>query len=232
MCGRFAWLATQQHAGYSGDCAEQMHALQVTAILYANPHWQPEDGGQLRIWVPPSASSLPVSRTANDDTLDHLDQPVPCPSNQSASSAATSAERSCSLAGSEATSGPVIAQQSLAHEKRAGASQSSHGAAQQSTGSNSEQQDGHYTQTNNGSLAEHLIGLHIQDSGSVEQVHCQASQSNNGQHLWYAITLLAMPCTFSVQLEHMFLHLVVTYLSWCAPHSCSHCSHYALRTIP
>ena len=29
---------------------------QVTAILYANPHWAPAHGGELRLWLPPDAS--------------------------------------------------------------------------------------------------------------------------------------------------------------------------------
>lgn len=29
-----------------------MVALQVTAILYANPNWCPADGGKLRLWPP------------------------------------------------------------------------------------------------------------------------------------------------------------------------------------
>jgi len=33
----------------------------VTAILYANPDWRPANGGQLRIWLPPGASSPSAS---------------------------------------------------------------------------------------------------------------------------------------------------------------------------
>ena len=33
----------------------------MTAILYANPNWRPARGGQLRIWLPPGASSPSAS---------------------------------------------------------------------------------------------------------------------------------------------------------------------------
>ncbi len=48
--------------------------MQVSAILYANPDWQPADGGQLRIWAPlgsaaaASNSAAAIVTTTNGTT--------------------------------------------------------------------------------------------------------------------------------------------------------------------
>ena len=232
-CSFFARLASSKlHSYIARKCK---HALQVTAILYANPDWQSEHGGQLRIWVPPTASSMSASSIANDDHVDQLDHFVLRPSNQSATSATSSAESPCSLTGAHVTSAAATEQQSPAHVRNAGASaqasQDNHGAAQQLNGSDLEQQDSRPPQAHNDSVGEQLNSLHIEDNGSAEQDHCQATQSTNGQHSRYGVTLLTMPCTVSVQLEHIFLRLVSTKASQCPPHSCStaanvHCAQH------
>ncbi len=50
----------------------------MTAILYANPDWRPAHGGQLRIWLPPGASSpsaSPPPGTTDEPEQSALDLP-------------------------------------------------------------------------------------------------------------------------------------------------------------
>ncbi len=50
----------------------------MTAILYANPDWRPAHGGQLRIWLPPGASSpsaSPPPGTTDEPQQSALDLP-------------------------------------------------------------------------------------------------------------------------------------------------------------
>lgn len=44
----YKWSKTSAFSCRTSQCC-----LQVTAILYANPDWEPCHGGQLRIWLPP-----------------------------------------------------------------------------------------------------------------------------------------------------------------------------------
>ena len=39
--------------------------LQVTAIVYANPHWRREDGGKLRMWPPHTDSNAALPEHAD-----------------------------------------------------------------------------------------------------------------------------------------------------------------------
>ena len=49
---------------------------QVTAILYANPDWEPSHGGQLRLWLPPNTSGAGGDETALSASNSH--SAVPC----------------------------------------------------------------------------------------------------------------------------------------------------------
>ncbi len=42
--------------------------MQVSAILYANPDWQPADGGQLRIWAPLGSTAAARNSAAANAT--------------------------------------------------------------------------------------------------------------------------------------------------------------------
>ncbi|KAL0038444.1 hypothetical protein WJX77_006579 [Trebouxia sp. C0004] len=65
-----------KHRDALPDDGADLNQRRVTAILYANPGWRPADGGQLRIWLPPGASSPsaspPLGRTdeAQQSALD------------------------------------------------------------------------------------------------------------------------------------------------------------------
>ncbi|DBB06133.1 TPA: hypothetical protein ACH3X3_009687 [Trebouxia sp. C0006] len=50
-----------KHRDALPDDGADPHQRRVTAILYANPNWRPARGGQLRIWLPPGASSPSAS---------------------------------------------------------------------------------------------------------------------------------------------------------------------------
>ncbi|KAA6421588.1 MAG: 2OG-Fe(II) Oxygenase, partial [Trebouxia sp. A1-2] len=50
-----------KHRDALPDDGADPNQRRVTAILYANPDWRPADGGHLRIWLPPGASSPSLS---------------------------------------------------------------------------------------------------------------------------------------------------------------------------
>lgn len=50
-----------KHRDALPDDGADPNQRRVTAILYANPDWRPANGGQLRIWLPPAASSPSAS---------------------------------------------------------------------------------------------------------------------------------------------------------------------------